>query len=235
MNIKMSQGLLNGSAANFVKLTESRDFAEAIQKDETLIFSLKAFIKASSIQLDRIEQNYLYDQLENGELLALLSEGPTQLTWMQAMSLIKFLAGCSYYKEEAYRLHKVCKGHFDQIVKSAVPYRNEEHIKKEEQKILETWKQKSGVNPDSVTIKQFVYRNLFYTKRLCDFSISYTHFNNLKDCTYPFIKKRFVQNCSFESIIEQFENKIKCHNLDREVEWSKLAKQIFGENLVLIH
>lgn len=235
MNIKIVQNLQNEFPSSFIKQIAGLDFAEDIQKDEELLFYLEAFIKASSIQLTRIEENYLYDQLENGNLLASLSEGLTQLTLIQAVDFIKFLGGCSYYKEEAYRLHKVCKGHFDKLVRRSVPYRNEEHIKKEEQKILEAWKQKEGVKPESAMIKQSVSRNLAFTRRFCDFYVSYTHIDNFQDCSYPYTKKRFIQDSSFEGVIHQFEEKIKLHKLDEKAEWSKLAKQIFGENLVLIH
>lgn len=205
-----------------------------IQKDEELLFYLETFIKALSIQLDRIEKNYLYDQLQNGDLLVNLSEGSTQLTITQAKELIKYLAKCSYYTEEAYHLHKVCKGHFEERVKVNVPYRNEKHIQKEEQKILEEWKRKEGIRAESVKIKPSVHRNLFFTNRLCDFYIDYAHVDNFKDCSSPCIKKLTVQNLSFETVIRKFEDTIHLYNLNNEGEWGKLAKRIFGENLVLI-
>ena len=108
-------------------------------------------------------------------------------------------------------------------------------FQKEEQKILEEWNQKEGIKPKSVKIKRVVSRNLFLTNRRCDFYVDYVHIDNFKDCSYPFIKKRTVQNLSFEVVIHKFEDKINCYHLNSELEWGKLAKRIFGENLVFIN
>ena len=173
----ISNSLSKANVSSF-QIPENLSFAKVIQEDEELIFYIEAFLKVSSSQLKRIEECYSYDKIEHGNLLEALSEESTSLSIEEAIELVKTLAKQTYYQEETYRLHKVCKGHFNEVLRREVPYRSEEHVQKIEQKILSEWKRKKEIKPESIMVEHDQYRNLFFTRRLCDFYIiiNYTFF-----------------------------------------------------------
>ncbi|MCH9632643.1 MAG: hypothetical protein S4CHLAM6_09810 [Chlamydiae bacterium] len=232
MNASISPYTSNETALDLFDLPSSEPFAKDIQNDPELYFYLVAFIKAAPSQLQKIDELYFYEKLEMGDLLEAVAEGPTRVTIEQAKQMVKSLAKCSFFKEEKYTLHKVCKGHFDEIAKRRQPFRNAEHVDKVEQKILHEWQEKKEIKSDSIQIKQIIARNLFWTRRFCDFYISYTHVDNYLGCSFPSVKKWSTHNRSFSSVVEQFENKVKNSHLNGNLEWSKLAERVFGNNII---
>lgn len=234
VNTTMISSSLSKANVSSFQMPEDLSFAKIIQEDKELIFYIEAFLAASSSQLKRLEECYYYEKIENGNLLEALSEESTSLSIEEAIELVKSLAKHTYYQEEACQVYKVCKGHFNEAVKTGAPYRSAEHVQKIEQKILNEWKQKKEIKPESVTLQREQHRNLFFTSRLCDFYINYTHVDNCLTCSYPAVKQFTVQSLSFGSVMDQFENKIQKHNLARDLEWEKLAKRIFGKNLIII-
>ena len=209
-------------------------FSKEIEKDPELFFLVNLMAKALPAQLKRFEELYIYEEIEKGDIFDALSETSVTTTVDQVIDLIKILAKHSYYREETFRLHKVCKGHFEERVRDRVRYRSRKHIEKEEKKILEEWKQKVNIKPSSITIKKIVYRNASCLWRLADFYVNYTHLENIPECSYPKTKAQFVQDVCFTSVLERFESKIKNFSLNWEREWGVLAQKIFGSNLILI-
>ncbi len=212
---------------------ERLEFSKEIQNDTELFFLINVMLDATSAQLKRFEDLYIYDELEKGEIFEKLSEQIVNLSVNEAIDLVKILAKHSNYRKVYLRLHKVCQGHLNERIKIRQPFRSQDHTDKVEQKLLNEWKLKKEIKPMSIQIRQYVYRNLFYTKKFCDFYISYTHIDNAQSCSHPFVKLQTTCDQYLESILERFEAKINQYGLDPKVEWGVLAKRIFGKNLKL--
>lgn len=232
MSVSIAYNPLNDIIPVSVDLKFDEPFAQSIQKDGQLYFHIETFLKVAPVQLKRIEDLYYYEKLEMGDLLEEVAERPVQVTVQQAKGMVKAVAKCSFFKEETYTLHKVCQGHFKEGAKFNIRPKN---IEREEKALRRDWESKQEIKSIS-TIREVtpaLFRVLTINKHY-DLYLNYTHIDNHPDCSFSYIKKGSIQDLCFESVIKQFESKIQSCNLNEDLEWGKLAKQVFGKNLLIV-
>lgn len=203
---------------------EEKKFSDPLLKDEHVLFLIESFITAAHMQLKRIDNFYLYDELEEGATLEELNEHPVFLTLDDAVKLVRDLAKNTFYKEEVFTIHKVCQQHLHQKIGDRIPKKKlNEYIKNKEAE----WKENKEIESYRITKERF--RGKTY-----HVYIDYTHFNDSKSCINPIHKKREIKDLSFEHVIDKFEDKIASYRLDKKKEWSALIDQIFNQKVSIV-
>ncbi len=232
MSISAVSNPPNRNTPDFYDHQINQPFAQPIQNDKQLYFYIDTFLKVVPIQLKKIDDLYFYENLEMGNLLEEVTERPVQVTVEQAMEMIKSIAKHSFFKEETHTLHKVCQGHIRQMGKSNIRPKN---IARDEKALLREWESKKEIKSVSVIreVTPTLFRVLTINKHY-DLYLNYTHIDNHPGCSFTYVKERSIKDLSFESVLNQFESKIESACLDKDLEWGKLAKQVFGENLLIV-
>lgn len=207
---------------------ESTSFANQLQQDEDFYFHLTALLIALPLQLKRFEELYIYDEIKYGNLFAELYEKQTKLKLDQAIDLVKTLAQYSYYREERLSLHKTCTGHKD-YAKTTILAAN---FEKEKSKIIAEWSQKKEIMKFEV-LKE-VAPTLIDPRNHFHAMVNYTHIDNYNECSNDWVKEEKIRDVCFITILNQFEERLDKHLLNADVEWAKLAKKVFGNNLIIV-
>lgn len=207
-------------------------FSKSLQNDERLFFYLQAMQEAFSLQLDRIEREYLYDEIEMGELFEKLYDRPIFISLDDAIQMLEIFSKITFFKERTIIYHKVCQGHVDDLIRDKIPNKEIDDVEKNTNL---AW----GQRPDlkSFSIRRVENSNLVSLGNLNKtfyLIADYTHVDNHQNCDAPSFKKLSIQERSFESVLDEFKDKISSSSTNSGQEWAALARLVFGERLNIV-
>lgn len=209
-------------------------FHEALRSDSNLSGWLKTWVQSLKKQLDQIEDLYLYDELEKGDVLEELSEREVKLPLKEAVHLIRILTRHSFFKHQLIKIQKICQGHTDRFITERI---REDHLKDEKNKLTEKCNGDKNIKEFKVydTEEPRLIRIPFLQSKLYNLHLDYTHVDNVPSChQYKLIKTSETKDKSFEEVLKLFESKLKEYRLDAKHQWAILVQQVFGKNLKLM-